>query len=309
MISFVGISDWTRGEYERRLTLWSELAKAGNADGLIPSTIRDLGLYKGQAGIFFDGTGDWTQGSPGRVALTLQHTGSSYADDLTDEHLDYHYPSTQRHASFDRNEIDSVKRTQSLGLPLFVVTPNALRSTLKDVRLGYVDTFDDDAAVFYLSFIESVLPLPSDDELPASEEEVDLFGGLPEQTLRLVQQRTQQRRFKIDVLNRYGPTCALCDITVPRLIQGAHLIPKSIGGADEALNGLPLCLNHHVAFDSFLLRLEPDGSSITYAPGVSKADLHVTRDDLFHLPAAPSASALRKFYRTDAALAAFSSWS
>jgi hypothetical protein len=238
----------------------------------------------------------------------LQHTGTSYADDISDEHLDYHYPSTRRHASFDRNEIESVKRAQRLGLPLFVVTPNALRSTLKDVRLGYVEAFDDDAAQFYLSLVDSVLPLPPEDELPATGEELDLFGDLPEQTLRLVQQRTQQRRFKIDVLNRYGSTCALCDIAVPRLIQGAHLIPKSIGGADEAINGLPLCLNHHVAFDAFLLRLEPDGSRITYAPGITKDDLQVTREDLFHLPAAPSASALRKFYRTDAALAAFSTW-
>ncbi|NII51005.1 hypothetical protein [Frigoribacterium endophyticum] len=239
MIFFVGIAEWTQGEHQRRLTLWSQLSETGTATGLEPSTVRALGLYAGQAGIFFDGSGDWTTGGPGRVALTLKHTGRTYADDLSDEQLDYHYPSTERPASFDRNEIDSVKRTQSLGLPLFVVTPNALRGRLKDVRLGYVHGFIDDEAVFFVTFVEGVLPLAPAHELPDSKHDVDLFGGLPAQTLRLVQQRTQQRRFKIDVLNRYGTTCALCDIAVPRLIQGAHLIPKSIGGADEAVNGLP----------------------------------------------------------------------
>ena len=308
MIFFVGIAEWTQGEHQRRLTLWSQLSETGTATGLEPSTVRALGLYAGQAGIFFDGSGDWTTGGPGRVALTLQHTGRTYADDLSDEQLDYHYPSTQRPASFDRNEIESVKRTQSLGLPLFVVTPNALRGRLKDVRLGYVHGFNDDEAVFFVTFVEGVLPLATAHELPDSEHDVDLFGGLPTQTLRLVQQRTQQRRFKIDVLNRYGTTCALCDIAVPRLIQGAHLIPKSIGGADEAANGLPLCLNHHIAFDAFLLRIELDGSRITYAPTVSKLALQVTRDDLSHLPASPSPAALRTFYRTDAARAAFAEW-
>jgi len=162
--------------------------------------------------------------------------------------------------------------------------------------------------MFFVTFVESVLPLATPDELPATNDDIDLFGGLPEQTLRLVQQRTQQRRFKIDVLNRYGEKCALCDITTSRLIQGAHLIPKSIGGADDALNGLPLCLNHHTAFDAFLLRIAPDGSGITYAPGVSKSLLQVTHDDLTHLPAKPSAKALSRFYRTDAAKAAFATW-
>lgn len=308
MISSVGIVDWTQGEHQRRLTLWSELAKTGAADGLEPGDVRALGLYKGQAGIFFDGRGDWTTGGPGRVALTLQHTGRTYEDDLSDDQLDYHYPTTKRPAATDRNEIESVKRAQSLGLPLFVVTPNTLRRRFKDIRLGYVDGYDDDNAVFFITFVEHVLPLAPVTELPSSDDEVNLFDGLPPQTLRLVRQRSQQGRFKTDVLRRYGTTCALCDVDVPRLIQAAHIIPKSIGGVDDAVNGLPLCLNHHMAFDAFLLRIEPDGSRIAYAPAVSKDALQVTVDDLGHLQAAPSPAALRAFYRTDAAKAAFESW-
>lgn len=308
MIFFVGIAEWAQGEHRRRLELWSILTETGTAEGLAPSTIRDMKLYAGQAGIFFDGQGDWNAGGPGRVALTLKLTDKAYADDAGEDDLQYHYPSTDRHASFDRNEIASVKRAQGLGLPLFIVSPNLLQRTRTDVRLGYVDSYNDDEAMFFVTFVESVLPLATPDELPATDDDIDLFGGLPEQTLRLVRQRTQQRRFKTDVLDRYGEMCALCDITAPRLIQGAHLIPKSIGGVDDALNGLPLCLNHHVAFDSFLLRIEPDGSGISYAPSVSKDALQVTRDDLTHLHAKPSAKALSRFYRTDAAKAAFSTW-
>jgi hypothetical protein len=308
MIFFVGIAEWTRGEHQRRLELWSNLTETGAAEGLAPSTIRGLRIYAGQAGIFFDGDGTWNTGGPGRVALTLKLTDKTYADNATDDQLDYHYPSTRRPPSFDRNEIASVKRAQGLGLPLFVTSPNRLRKSRTDVRLGYVDSYNDDEAMFFVTFVDSILPLATPDELPTTDDDAALFGGLPEQTLRLVQQRTQQRRFKIDVLNRYGEKCALCDITTPRLIQGAHLIPKSISGADDALNGLPLCLNHHTAFDAFLLRIAPDGSGITYAPGVSKSLLQVTHDDLTHLPAKPSAKALSRFYRTDAARAAFATW-
>jgi len=308
MIFFVGIAEWTQGEHRRRLELWSALNETGAAEGLRPKRIHDLRLYSGMAGIYFNGKGAWNAGGPGRVALTLKLTDETYADAVTDDELEYHYPDTGRYAASDRNEIASAKRAQGLGLPLFVVTPNRLQKARNDVRLGYITSHNDDEAMFFVTFVESILPLATPDELPATDDDIDLFGGLPEQTLRLVQQRTQQRRFKIDVLNRYGEKCALCDIAEPRLIQGAHLIPKSIGGADDALNGLPLCLNHHTAFDAFLLRIAPDGSSITYAPGVSKSLLQVTHDDLMHLPAKPSAKALSRFYRTDAAKAAFATW-
>jgi putative restriction endonuclease len=308
MIFFVGIIEWTAGEHARRLELWSRLSEEGDARGLAPAVVRALDVYRGQAGIFFDGQAEWARDAPGRVALTLLNTGKTYADSIVDDRLEYHYPSTNRPGSTDENEIESVKRAQALGLPLFVLTDNAFTSTLRDVRLGYVDRYDDDAAAFYITLTDAVLPLPAADQLPETEDEVELFGGLPKQTLRLVQQRNQQRRFKTDVLERYGNQCALCDLDVPRLIQGAHLIPKSVGGADHAQNGLPLCLNHHTAFDAFLLVIETDGSGITYAPGVSKESLRVTRDDLTHLRAAPSKRALRQYNSSPAAKAARAAW-
>jgi putative restriction endonuclease len=308
MIFSVGIIEWTAGEHARRLDLWSRLSEEGDARGLAPAVVRALDVYRGQAGIFFDGQAEWARDAPGRVALTLLNTGKTYADSIVDDRLEYHYPSTNRPGSFDNNEIESVKRAQALGLPLFVLTDNAFTSTLRDVRLGYVDRYDDDAAAFYITLTDAVLPLPAADQLPETEDEVELFGGLPKQTLRLVQQRNQQRRFKADVLERYGNQCALCDLDVPRLIQGAHLIPKSVGGADNAHNGLPLCLNHHTAFDAFLLVIETDGSGITYAPGVSKESLRVTRDDLTHLRAAPSKRALRQYNSSPAAKAARAAW-
>lgn len=308
MIFFVGISEWTTKEHARRLNLWSRLREAGDARGLTPAHVRALGAYGGFTGVFCGDTSEWAQVASGRVALTLLDTGKTYADSIVDDRLTYHYPSTNRHPSFDKNEVKSVKRAQSLGLPLFVLTDNAFSSKLRDVRLGYVDSYDDKAEAFFLALVDAALPLATAEQLPETEDEVELFGGLPKQTRRLVQQRNQQRRFKTDVLVRYGSQCALCDIDVPRLIQGAHLIPKSAGGVDDAQNGLPLCLNHHTAFDSFLLVIETDGSGITYAPGVSKESLRVTRDDLTHLRAAPPTKALRQYNSSPAAKAARAAW-
>jgi len=64
MIFFVGIAEWTQSEHRRRLELWSTLNETGTAEGLTPSAIRDMRLYAGQAGIFFDGDGSWNTGGP-----------------------------------------------------------------------------------------------------------------------------------------------------------------------------------------------------------------------------------------------------
>ncbi|MBD8659807.1 HNH endonuclease [Frigoribacterium sp. CFBP 8754] len=306
----VTIATWVETEAARRSALWRELLARGGARRLSPKDdIEARGLYRGQAGIFADMKAEWARDGPGPVALTLVHTGTSYDDDLTDEGLLYHYPSTNRRGAHDSNEITAVKTAQALGLPVFVISPEPGAASLRRVRLGYVGEHDDAQRVFVVTFFDEPLPLPRPSELPADDRALILFEQLPTRTTRLVAERPNQLRFRIHVLQRYGPRCAFCDIDSEHLVQAAHIAPKSLGGIDEAANGLPLCANHHLAFDRFLVIVDPDTQRLSYAPGTDAEALRITREALTHLPQRPSPRALDALYRTRAAQKAMSRWS
>jgi putative restriction endonuclease len=76
--------------------------------------------------------------------------------------------------------------------------------------------------------------------------------------------------------------CALCSITEARLIEAAHIVPKSAQGSDDVRNGLPLCLLHHKASESdvALIRIEPDTLNIVCEDGRSFEELKVTKTQL-----------------------------
>ena len=84
-----------------------------------PAIIRDLRIYGGAAGIWVDrATTSVTTDNPIGAAVSVNHTGEHYPDDLSETGLIYHYPVTRRPGLTDSNEIDATKRTRALGLPL-----------------------------------------------------------------------------------------------------------------------------------------------------------------------------------------------
>lgn len=74
-------------------------------------------------------------------------------------------------------------------------------------------------------------------------------------------------RFRRRVLQRYGATCAVCglDIVSPKgdpIVEAAHVHARGEGGPDEPENGIPLCPNHHWAYDRGWLALTDDSKII-----------------------------------------------
>jgi putative restriction endonuclease len=55
-----------------------------------------------------------------KVYVSILHTGRHYPDDLSDDGLIYHYPTTHRPPSRDSAEIQATKNTAALSLPIFV---------------------------------------------------------------------------------------------------------------------------------------------------------------------------------------------
>lgn len=97
-----------------------------------------------EARVFYGGRGIWvhqeiTKGLGGYrsgVTVALLHTGSSYADDLSDDCVIYHYPRTKVPGR-DLAEVEATKA--AMWLKFSVPSPNSAK---RRVHLGWVQEYD-----------------------------------------------------------------------------------------------------------------------------------------------------------------------
>lgn len=81
-----------------------------------------------------------------------------------------------------------------------------------------------------------------------------------------VERLVRRATFSRDVTQAYGGHCAMCGLDFT-LVEGAHIYPVAApGSADRVWNGMALCRNHHAAFDSFILYVEPESRAIQLHP-------------------------------------------
>jgi hypothetical protein len=274
-------------ERARRQEMWAALTEGGGSD-FSPATVRELGLYGGQQGIWVD-TERTSAVAPYGVTVSILHRGTRYADDLWEDGLLYHYPSTQR-GSRDQAEIEATKAAKRLGLPLFVVTNSTMDATKRAVRMAWIEDWDDGDQVFLVRFGE-VPPAPR--VIPTPEAPFKLEDEARKRTA-LVETRLGQQRFKLDCIAYYGAECAVCDMALRPLLDGAHIRPKKERGADDPRNGLILCASHHRAYDAGLFAIEPESLRIiTRDSGPSLAEMQITRTALTHLARKPRVEALQ----------------
>lgn len=254
-----------------------------------PTTLRDWGIYGGQQGIWVDKgrTAPLTEDGNG-LAVSLLHKGDVYPDDFDETGVIYHYPATKRPRARDLGEIAAVKNCSRLHVPVFVITVTEDDKSKRDVFFGYVTTWDDQVKVFIIEFGLDEAQLVA----PSTEEGFNLFVRHPKEKYAATR-RPSQTAFRIKVMRRYGPRCAVCNISVIELLDAAHLVPVAEGGTDDPRNGMPLCALHHRALDKGLFSIDPASYLIVTSPnGPSKTDLAITKQDINHLKAAPHEAAL-----------------
>ncbi|GAB7190950.1 hypothetical protein NUM3379_16570 [Kineococcus sp. NUM-3379] len=288
-------------EMSRRDGMWTHLAGAGGPVNVSPGLLNQLRFFRGGRGIYADG--DATRGPLGvsGVAVSFLHNGSSYADELSDGGVRYHYPKTVTPGR-DQAEIEASRAAYRWGLPVFVITTGTPSST-RTVHRGYIEDFDDSLRVFLVTFTDAPLPPPPP---PSSTSGLDALFSLTsnddaQTTWTKRRNRPNQQRFAFQVMQRYGAVCAACGLAISALLQAAHLRAKKEKGSDHPGNGLPLCANHHIAFDANLWGINPADNSLAARPdGPSLTDMGITRKDLSTLPQLP---------HPDALLHAWSKWS
>jgi putative restriction endonuclease len=279
-------------ERRRRDEMWAELQRRGDINALSPSLIRELGAYSGASGTWADvgRTRDLTLDGSG-VTISVLHTGRSYPDDLTEDSLLYHYPTTDRPRGRDISEIDATKNAARLGLPILALVPSTLPDTHR-VRRGWVKSWDDASRTFLIQFGPMSQP-PLGDDAESDATPFDPIGPRSDRPRRPVAQRPDQAAFKFAVVKRYGSTCAVCDIAVHETLDAAHIVPDKNGGTIDARNGLVLCATHHRAFDAGLFDIDPESLRIVTHPQAPDFDSQrIQRRDLTHLRRQPGKAAL-----------------
>jgi putative restriction endonuclease len=91
-----------------------------------------------------------------------------------------------------------------------------------------------------------------------------------------------------------GRQCAVCDISIPEVLDAAHIVPKEEHGTDDHRNGLVLCSLHHRMFDAGMFRIDPRTLVIDLLnKNYSFQDLRMTRQNISHVAKHPHRESLR----------------
>jgi hypothetical protein len=139
-------------ETTRRVDLWNTISKERLND-LEPARLRHLGIYGGAQGIWVDKAHTASPDiGPDGVTVPILHTGRHYADDLSDDGVIYHYPTTSRPAARDAAEVQATKNAMTHSIPIFVVLPGTTSKSRRSLKLGRVCDFDDSNRQFLILF-------------------------------------------------------------------------------------------------------------------------------------------------------------
>ena len=242
-----------------REAVWAEMQSHPAWPDLPPSLLHDLGVYGGAAGIWRDSRSTEAI-TPGGVAVSVLHTGKHYADDMDEDGIIYHYPTTERSEAHDANEIQSVKNAASLGIPVFVISKSRKG---RRVSRGWVSDHDDHHRLFLIEFTER-MNTGVVVEVDHLSFEIDERRRMREDQILRAERSS---RFKFDAIKRFKGKCAVTGIDVVEMLDGAHVIPVKNGGPDDPRNALLLSAAHHRAYDAHLWVVEPKSLQIVTRHG------------------------------------------
>jgi putative restriction endonuclease len=287
------------GERVCRLRVWKQLQAGYNVNAIPPQVLRTYGVYSGQQGIWTNAERtkllEPTAGRtivPTAITVGILHTGSHYPDDISTEGVLYHYPSTSRGTGRDRSEVEATKTAARLGLPIFMIAYPTINSAVRSVHLAWVEGWDDQARTFLVSFGDTA-PSQILSEDHSDDEPFSLETQPHQRATRNVINRPDQRKFKFQVLQRYGSRCPLSGVAVTEMLDAAHLRPVADRGSSDPRNGLPLNAALHRAFDAHLFAIHPDTLAVAVRPqGPSLEELGITSPNIRGLAKTPHHEAL-----------------
>lgn len=92
---------------------------------------------------------------------------------------------------------------------------------------------------------------------------------------RLVRQRVGQDRFRAAMLDYWGSSCALTNVSIPAVLRASHAKPWADCASDgerlDVFNGFLLCAHLDALFDRFLISFDETGWMLV-SPAISTKD-------------------------------------
>lgn len=232
-------------ELKRRKALWDSL---DNPRQVAPSSLQGWRDLKNTTALTPEGVG---------IAVRVLHLNKHYINDMADEYLLYHFPENQLGLT-NQKEIRSLKYCLERELPIFVISKSSPKRSMRDVRLGYINSIDTESKSCLIEFRDTPVPKQKASRSFHLKAEED-------RELRSASVRERCHRFRSEVGERTGMFCAVCSVALGELLESAHICPVHEEGSNHPENGMMLCRNHHRAFDRFLFSIDPETHCIEYA--------------------------------------------
>jgi putative restriction endonuclease len=273
-------------ELQRRLDLWDEL-RQHDTSNIESRLLNELEIYAGKSGVYCNITEMRKVVPETGLVVSILHTGRHYTDVMTEHELIYDFPNTSRTKNRDINEIAALESNFLLGMPLFVISHSPTGK--RDVTLGRITGFSRESACCIVQLDYFAIPrIPN--AVPTSPFEPLVNRRVDEVTAKRIE---RDPLFKFNALERYHGKCVVSDISVPRMLDGAHVVPVQMNGTDDARNSILLSASLHRAFDGNLWCIEPNSLQIYVKKnGFTAEDMKLSRTKINHLENPPDEKAL-----------------
>ena len=86
----------------------------------------------------------------------------------------------------------------------------------------------------------------------------DVISDVERKRMQSIRTRPHQAQFRKDVLAACQ-RCVITNVTMPEVLEAAHIKPYKYHGEDTAANGFAMRLDIHMLFDTGHLRIAPNG--------------------------------------------------
>lgn len=75
----------------------------------------------------------------------------------------------------------------------------------------------------------------------------------------------RDRLFRNRILSEYNNQCAICRCSETKILEAAHIQGIAEGGQNDISNGICLCANHHLMYDTHLIEINFENQTLAYA--------------------------------------------
>lgn len=245
--------DWSLEEEIdfRESLIESVITEANTGDGMLSR--QDLGnfeyagtqlrLIDPQGGIW-NPSESWNLTRPLRGTLSINTTLSGSYDDqeITGGLWRYDYQS-----GGTEGKNSKLRRTWEFQLPLIWFRQQEPSKRYVPYKVYVVDDFPDQNYCLIAPDLGLSVAYRSGNEIERRYAE------------RVIKQRLHQPAFRARVISAYNTRCAVCNLGLGQLLEGAHITPDSDPNTSTAVtNGISLCKIHHSAYDIGILGIDPD---------------------------------------------------